>query len=216
MNRIRALIPLAVMLSLAAVIMLARPGNTASSKASPALPVGFVDMDAVLAKSPMGQQAQKEARDLKDKLEDDLGKKTSLMFLTAEQRAELDKLEAKAQQSDADKARIAELKGASAKLEKELLELSQKTNASAAETDRIRELTGIRQKAMEQMRKEQVAAQQELDERSVQIMRTLQDRIFKAIEETAKDQGLAMVVHKEARLFGGVDITDAVVSKLKK
>jgi Skp family chaperone for outer membrane proteins len=173
-------------------------------------------MEEVGEKSVVAQGAKKQMTELKTRLEDALVKRQQVALLTDEQRKELEKLLAKTPASDADKARIAELQAGTEKLEKELLELNQKPNPSEAESARIKDLTARMASARQQMTTEQAQAQKELNENMVKTMSTLQDRIFKAIEEVAKDRGLAMVVHKEARLFGGEDITDAVISKLKK
>ena len=47
-------------------------------------------------------------------------------------------------------------------------------------------------------------------------MDALQARILKVVEEVATDEKLSMVVDKQARLYGGRDITELVVAKLKK
>src|SRR5437867_2667639 len=117
MNRYRTLTPALLLITLAAVIALARPGSTANGKpAASALPVGFVDMEEVAANSAVGQNVRKQAEALKAKFQDELEKKKQTAYLTTEQRAELDRLDAKTGQSDADKARIAELKGLSQKM----------------------------------------------------------------------------------------------------
>jgi Skp family chaperone for outer membrane proteins len=216
MIRYRGLIPALVILSLGAAVTLARPGSTAPSRSSATLPVGFVDIDEVAEKSVVGQNAQNEAKALQKKLQDQLDKKQQVALLTPEQQSELEKLQAKTQTSDAEKARIAELTGATAKLEKELMELQTKTTPTAEESNRIKELTSRKQSAIQRLSGDVEKAQIELRENGAQIMRSLQERIMKAVEETARAEGLAMVVHKEARLYGGVDITDAVVSRLKK
>jgi len=118
----------ALVLLVGAVTILARPGNTAAGKSSAAIPVGFVDIDEVMDKSATGQAAKKQAQVLRTQLEASLTKKQQTALLTADQRAELDKLQSKAenQKSDADKAKIAELTAAGDALEKELLHYSRR------------------------------------------------------------------------------------------
>jgi outer membrane protein len=60
------------------------------------------------------------------------------------------------------------------------------------------------------------ARQDRLDQEGDKLMAGLQEKILKAVEDVAREQGLTMVVDKQARLFGGEDITKAVVGKLKK
>ena len=47
-------------------------------------------------------------------------------------------------------------------------------------------------------------------------MEALQGRILKVVEAVATQEKLSMVVDKQARLYGGRDITALVVDKLKK
>jgi Skp family chaperone for outer membrane proteins len=205
-----------MILCLGAVITLARPGNTAASKSTGALPVGFVDIEDVAEKSIVGQKAKKDAEEMRSKLQEELDRKQKLALLTPEQRKELEGLLAKSPTSDADKAKIAELQGATDKMQKELQELQQKPSPTPAESARIKELTERQRSAVTQLSGEVQQAEGKLRENAQQIMRSLQERILKAVEETAKAEGLAIVVHKEARLFGGIDITEAVVGRLKK
>jgi Skp family chaperone for outer membrane proteins len=208
----------ALVLLVGAVALLARPGSTAAGKTSAVLPVGFVDIDEVMDKSATGQAAKKQAQILRTQLEASLTKKQQIALLTAEQRTELEKLQAKAenQKSDTDKARIAELTAAGDALEKELLSLQQKASPTDAEKAKIEDLTKKMLSARQQLENDQQDAQKQLNDQGAKIMGDLQDKIYKAVEDVAKDRGLAIVVHKEARLFGGEDITDAVINKLKK
>jgi Skp family chaperone for outer membrane proteins len=216
MHRFRNLIPALVIVTLGAVGILARPGSTASARPDAALPLGYVDMSEVADKSVVGQNTRKEAEALKAKFQDALEKKQKLAYLNANERKELETLLAKTSASDAEKARIAELQGASEKMEKELIDLSQKTSPSEAERKRIQELTQRQQAAAEQFGNDRDSAQQELNEKAETLVRALNDRITKAVEEVARNRGLAMIVHKEARLFGGTDITEDVIGRLKK
>jgi Skp family chaperone for outer membrane proteins len=199
-------------------VVLARPGSTAAGKSSAAIPVGFVDIDEVMDKSAAGQAAKKQAQVLRTQLESGLTKKQQMALLTAEQRAELEKLQAKPenQKSDADKAKIADLTAAGDALEKELLALQQKASPTDADRGRIEDLTKRMMSARQALENDQQDAQKQLNDQGAKIMGDLQEKIYKAVEDVAKDRGLAMVVHKEARLFGGEDITDAVINKLKK
>jgi Skp family chaperone for outer membrane proteins len=69
---------------------------------------------------------------------------------------------------------------------------------------------------MGRLQQSQQKAQDELDKKAGDLMEDLQGRILKAVEEVATDEKLSMVVDKQARLYGGRDITELVVTKLKK
>jgi Skp family chaperone for outer membrane proteins len=214
MARYRVWLPALVVL-LGTVFVVARPGVSAA-KPSADIPVGFVDLEDVTDKSVVGQKAKQDATKLKTDLEEGLMKKQQVILLTPEQQSELEDLQKKNNTTDAQKARIAELRGAGEKLEKDLQELQQKQNPTEAEQAKIKELSSRWQSARQQLAKEHESAQKKLSESVGQIMTALQDRIMKAVEDEAKSRGLAMVVHKEARLFGGEDITSGVIGRLKK
>src|SRR5437870_2915189 len=140
MKRFRMLIPALLVVSLGAVMSLARPAHTSAARPDASLPVGFVDMSEVADKSVVGQNTKKDAEALKAKFQDALEKKQKLAYLNTGERKELETLQAKTTTTDAEKARIGELMGASEKMEKELLELSQKSNDYDADRKRIGEL----------------------------------------------------------------------------
>jgi Skp family chaperone for outer membrane proteins len=209
----KSLIPALAVAGLGAMLLTVRPGDTAPRPA--AVPLGFVDIKAVFQQAPAAQAAVKQAEQLKAQLQNELALKQDTLALTDAERTELNGLLAKASPSDKEKARIAELRGKTGKLDEELRSLRQKPTPTDAEKARLQELTQLLSTAENKLRTDMEALQTQLDQKGDELMSGLQDKILKAVEEVAKDQGLAMVVDKQARLFGGVDITPQVVGKLK-
>src|SRR6266851_3090797 len=202
---------------LATGILASRPGTTAPAKGvgDTEISVGYVDIQKVLQDSPAAVKARKDAEDLKTQLQGQLALQGDLLFLTSAEQDELKALQSKAQPSDKEKARIADLQKKSRDAETELLALQQKSNPTDAEKSRMAELLNLRSQNTTRLQAAQQKAQEDLDKQAGTLMEGLQDRILKIVEQVATQEKLSMVVDKQARLYGGRDITELVVSKLK-
>jgi Skp family chaperone for outer membrane proteins len=210
----KSLFPALAAIGLGIFFLTARPADTAARAA--AVPLGYVDIKLVFQQAPVAQAAVKQAEQLKAQLQGELALKQDTLILTDVERTELNGLLAKPTPSDKEKARLAELRGKTAKLDEELRNLRQKPTPTETEKARLQELTQLFSTAENKLRSDMDTLQGQLDQKGDELMSGLQDKILKAVEEVAKDQGLAMVVDKQARLFGGDDITSQVVGKLKK
>jgi Skp family chaperone for outer membrane proteins len=211
-------LPALGVLTLGATLIATRPAKTAPARGAgdTTISVGYVDVQKVLQDSPAAIDARARAESLKTRLQDRLAQFSSLLFLTEADQTELKALQAKEQTTDKEKARIAELQKTSERTEAEYRTLQQKTSPTDAEKTRLQELVSMRTKNMSRLQAEQQKAQEELDQRAGELMDGLQARILKVVEEVATDEKLSMVVDKQARLYGGRDITETVVAKLKK
>jgi Skp family chaperone for outer membrane proteins len=199
-------------------LLAARPSVTTAAprSATANLPLGFVDIKKVFSDAPAAQAAVRQAEQLKGQLQSELTLMQETLALTEAEQKQLRELMAKKNPSDADKAKITELRGRTAKLAEEQRTLQQKTNASDADKARMKELTDLFMAAETRLQSEMESRQTQLNQKGDELMGMLQEKILKAVEDTAREQGLSMVVDKQARLFGGVDITSGVVNKLKK
>lgn len=202
---------------LASGILAGRPGTTAPAKGAgdTEISVGYVDIQKVLTDSPAAVKARKDAEDLKTQLQGQLALQGDLLFLSSAEQDELKTLQSKPLPSDKEKARIADLQKKSRDAETELLALQQKSNPSDAEKSRMAELLNLRSQNTTRLQEAQRIAQEALDKQAGALMDGLQDRILKVVEQVATQEKLSMVVDKQARLYGGRDITELVVAKLK-
>jgi len=210
----KSLVPALAAIGLGIFFLTVRPADTAARAA--AVSLGYVDIKLVFQQAPAAQAAVKQAEQLKAQLQSELALKQDTVILTDAERAEMNSLLAKPTPSDKEKARIGELRGKTAKLGEELRNLQQKPTPTDTEKARLQELTQLFSTAENKLHSDMDTLQGQLDQKGDELMSGLQDKILKAVEEVAKDQGLAMVVDKQARLFGGDDITSQVVGKLKK
>jgi len=210
----KSLFPALAAIGLGVFFLTARPADTAARAA--AGPLGYVDIQLVFQQSPVAQEVKKQGEQLKAQLDNQLAIEKDTLGLTEAERTELNTLLAKASPSDQEKARLAELRGKTAKLDEELRNLRQKPIPTDTEKARLQELTQLFSTAETKLGTDRETLQGQLDQKVDELMSGLRDKILKAVEEVGKDQGLAMVVDKQARLFGGDDITSQVVNKLKK
>jgi Skp family chaperone for outer membrane proteins len=205
---------------LAGGILASRPGTTAPAKGvgDTEISMGYVDVQKVLVDSPAAVEARKNAEDLKTHLQEQLALEGDLLFLSDAEMTELQGLEDKPQASlsDKEKQRIAQLQKQSHDAEAELLALQQKSQPTDTEKSRMSDLSNMRSRNTTRLQKEQQSAQVKLDNQAGALMDQLQERILKVVEQVATQEKLAMVVDKQARLYGGRDITELVVDKLKK
>lgn len=204
--------------ALGAALLASRPAITAPARGAgdTVISVGYVDVQKVLQDSPAAVNARKNAEALKTQLQGRLASQSTYIFLTEAEQNELQALQEKEKATDKDKARIADLQKKSESAEAEYRTLQQKAGASDAEKARLAELAGMRTRNMGRLQQAQQRAQEELDKKASDLMEDLQGRILKAVEAVATDEKLSMVVDKQARLYGGRDITEMVVAKLKK
>jgi outer membrane protein len=94
-----------------------------------------------------------------------------------------------------------------------------KTSAEGALKDYAQTQIGDaqqRMKAMTPAQREEVQRQvnQQLLKKRQELIGGLEKDIRAAIEKIAKDQGISIVLNREAVLYGGVDLTDQVVKAI--
>src|SRR5689334_19887568 len=108
--------------ALGLALFASHPARTAPARGAgdTTLAVGYVDVQKVLQDSPAAVNARKNAEELKTHLQEQLALLNDLLFLTESEQNELKTLQDKSQQSDKDKARIAELQKKSKTTEEEL------------------------------------------------------------------------------------------------
>ncbi len=84
------------------------------------------------------------------------------------------------------------------------------------ERDRLQAEFDSKSKSLNDQQKQQLFAQyqQQLDEKKQQLVNAQLPKIQAAVEKVAKAQGLKLVLDKQAILYGGQDITQAVLLQL--
>lgn len=206
------------LIALSGAILVTRPASTAPARGAgdTSVTIGYVDVQKVLQDSPIAVNARKEAESLRTRLQDQLAQQGDLLYLSEAELTELKTLQDKPQPTDKEKERIAALQKKSQQADADLRQLQQKSSPSDAEKNRMSELINLRTRNATRLQQAQQGAQEELDKRASDLMDQLQNRILKAVEDVAGSEKLSMVVDKQARLYGGRDITEEVLNRLKK
>jgi Skp family chaperone for outer membrane proteins len=211
-----SLIPGLALAALGLTLVAVRSGALAAPKTAQALPLGFVDIKKVFDEAPAARAAVQQAEALKKQLQGELSLMQETLALTEAEQKQLRELLDKKTRTKDEEAKVTELRGRTAKLADEQRSLQQKPTPTDAEKARLQELTQLFSSAETRLQTEMETRQQQLNKKGDELMDDLQTKILKAVEDTAKAEGLSMVVDKQARLFGGEDITSSVVGRLKK
>jgi len=209
----KSLIPALAVAGLGVFLLAMRPADTAARAVGS---VGCVDVPQVVQRSPAGQAVRNQLEQLRTQLQSQLALNRDAVGLSGVERTELQTLLAKPSPSDKEKSRIGELRGKTSKLDEELRALRQKPALAETEKSRLQELTRLFSAAEDKLGSDMETLQVQLNQKRDELMGGLQEKILKAVGEVAREQGLAMVVDKQAVLFGGDDITSQVADKLKK
>jgi Skp family chaperone for outer membrane proteins len=181
--------------------------------------VGFVDLQEVTEQIKLTSEWQVLVNKFEDesrKAENELEAMSRIRYLTQEERTELSGLRAKARPTDADKQRIEALERRSNELEREYQQLALVEKFSPEQDARRRELDQMRTEAVDVIQTERNQRVQRLQQMQAEVLEGMQEKILKIVSEVADKKNLAMVVDRQAVLYGGENLTSEVVKKLGK
>lgn len=198
-----------VLLALVAPSFAADPSPSASS-------IGAVDVPAVFDGYSKTQKSNDELQAYSNKLMAKLQTVKDNSYLTDAEAEEFITLLDKSAPTPQDTARIKALEDLSASREKELTTLQVKSNLSDTEKARQKELQAMASASDERLAKENDESKKEFDAKKEEMSEAIRQDIVKAIETVAKQKNLTLVVDKVAVLYGGTDITQAVLDTLNK
>lgn len=202
----------------AGVLGAALPGSAQRNKQKVESVVGFVDLAQItehIKQTPEWKQMVRQFEDEKTKYRSELEDLNKLRYLTATEREELKALRAKPRTSDAEKSRIAELERKSDHYEAEFRTLSGVEKPTDAQKNRIQELAKMREDGVNSLQGETEKRAGALQKMEGELLEKMQARILKAVQTVAENKGLAMVVDRQAILYGGQDLTEDVIKRLK-
>ena len=87
-----------------------------------------------------------------------------------------------------------------------------KTEAEAAQKEFDAKAAGLGDRERQDLRAE---LQQRVGQKQQELLKAIADKIDAAVREVAAAKGLTIVVQKSAVVYGGADITDDVLKKLR-
>lgn len=176
--------------------------------------IGTVDVPAVFQGYQKTELSNSTLESLRAQLVKELQTLSETRLLDENQSKELIELVRKPNPTDSDKQRIAALQDAEKALDKELKDLQAKKEPTEQEKARQNELQARIAKSDDNIASIKDQSEQQFEAKKEELSGQIRDDIIKAIEDVAKSKGMALVVDKMAVLYGGDDITEAVLEKL--
>ncbi|HUU54322.1 MAG TPA: OmpH family outer membrane protein [Armatimonadota bacterium] len=175
---------------------------------------GVIDMERVAAEYQEMQRLNQEFQEFQREQELQLEEKHTTRLLTDGERQEFLDLAAMGAPTEARQQRLTELAELSNEREKRMVELRKKeecTEEEAAERDEL----GARYEArMAELAALQAELRAGRTAKYEELSKLVADSVDNAIKAAAEEQKLGLVLRKDSVLYGGVEITDAVIEKL--
>lgn len=181
---------------------------------APAQVIGMVDVPTVFNDYEKTKKSQADLKALEGQLTQQLQTLSENKLLEDGERKELGDLVVKENSTDKDKERVKALQEREKTLDGELKDLQSKKEPTEAEKTRLKELQDKSAKADESIAKLGDSFKDQLAQKSDAMSQQLRDDILKAISAVAAEKKMTVVVDKVAVLFGGADITQAVLEQL--
>lgn len=209
-------------LSLAAVVAAgilggALPGSAQKNKPGANTGLGFVDLGQVTDKIKETKEWEvsvKQFETEKSRLKNEIEGLTKVRYLSSPERQELTTLRAKQKPSDSEKARIDALEAQSGKLEQDYQRLATVEKPTDQQKAEIQKLAKLREDSISGLQEETNKRAGQLQKMEEELLEKMQKKILTAVEGVAQNQGLSMIVDRQAVLYGGQDITQDVLKKL--
>jgi len=201
----------AILIACALVATLAAPSALAQER-SPRL--GVVDMSKVLDQYKEFQASDQQYKAFLRERQMQLAERASVRLLNPEEIKEYQNLKQVTAPSEEQKRRMDELKAVAESREKEFSALQAVTGPSEEQQQRLAELNELQEKSSPELAKMEESAREEINQRNKELSDKLNKSIEAALAAVAKDKRLDSVFTKDAVLYGGLDITDAVLAKL--
>jgi outer membrane protein len=175
---------------------------------------GLVDMDRVADEYRQMHELNQQFQDFQRDQERQLQEKHKIRLLTEAERQEYADLSATAAPTDANKKRVQELEALSGTREQRLLELRQNKERTAEEEAEAKQWGGLYEKSITDLASLQAELQASRLAKYEELSKVVADNVTKAVQSVAEQQKLTLVLRKDAVLYGGTDITEAVLTKL--
>ena len=188
--------------------------GAAALAAAPASDVGVVDIEQIYASHPRLQELNQRFAEFRQQQEAQLQQMFQTRLLTDEEQREFTDLLEMGAPTEAREARLTELAQLSAQREQRLVELGQNENRTAEEEQ---EHTGLEQthtRRVAELTNLQLTLEQAVSDKHDELWGLVTAGVEATVQAVAEEQSLTLVLQKEAVLYGGVDITDAVVARL--
>ncbi|MGQ9454496.1 MAG: OmpH family outer membrane protein [Armatimonadota bacterium] len=194
------------------VVILALPAWAADNTPK----IGVIDIQKVLRDAPRMKQYMEEYDNLRQQLAQILDIRSQNLMLDEAQIKELIELKTKPSPTENDKARIAELEKIERERDAEFKQLQSATNLTDAQKARLKELQDLQEKSKATGKALEDNYNSRLQNKLQELDQQADTDIQETVKKVAEAKGLSLVLVKDAVRFGGIDITDDVISKLER
>ena len=179
---------------------------------------GIVDLARVYKDAPRIKQYKEELDALTETLKRQLDIRSQNLMLDEAQVKELIELKMKPADklTDKEKARIDELAKIERDLDATFKQLQSTAQPDEAQKAKLKELQEIERKSKTTGEALENDYNSRLQTKAIELEEKARTDILDAVKKVAEAKGLAMVIAKDAVLFGGADVTDEVINKLDR
>ena len=198
---------------MAGAVLMAATGAAALA-AAPASDIGVVDIEQIYASHPRLPELNQRFADFRQQQEAQLQRMFQTRLLTDEEQREFMDLLEMGAPTEAREARLTELAENSTQREQRLGELRQNESRTAEEEQEYTELEQTQNRRVAELTNLQLTLEQAVTDKHDELWALVTENVGAAIQTVAEEQSLTLVLQKEAVLYGGVDITEAVVAIL--
>jgi len=175
---------------------------------------GLVDMDRVAAEYRGMQELNDQFQQFQMEQERQLREQHATRLLFDEERQEYLDLSHMAAPTEARAERLEALRKLSDERERRLFELRKVKERSEDEQVEYERLNQLYERRMEDLTGLQADLQQSRLAKYEELTRLVTESVDAAVKAVAEENELMLVVRKEMVLFGGVDVTDEVLTRL--
>ncbi|MCX8053565.1 MAG: OmpH family outer membrane protein [Armatimonadetes bacterium] len=203
---------LGIIAAVAAVSSMAFPVWGAES----APKIGVIDIQKILTEAPRMKQYEEEYQNLRNQLQRNLDIRSQNLMLDENEIKELIDLKTKPNPTEAEKARIAELEKIEKQRDSRLKELQAIKEPSEAQKAELKSLQEMRSKSETTGRAVEEDYLSRLQTKTQESYKKMDADLQEAVNKVVEVKGLTLVLVKDAVRFGGIDITDDVISKLER
>ncbi len=217
MSKLRGIIAVSVL----GLVLSTLIGTTAIAADTKTGNFGTIDVEKTFNEYNKKKALDQELIAFADKLKLKLDARKGNRLLTADDSNLFVELVTKADATDAEKKKIAELLDQSKQLEVEFQGLQQKQNATDAEKARLSELQARSLKTDELLKADQDKYEADFAKKRMDMSKLIMQEIETVVASMAKDKGLNVVFNKSYGelgliVYSSVDLTDEVITKLNK
>jgi Skp family chaperone for outer membrane proteins len=175
---------------------------------------GVVDMEQLGRDYRQMQELNQQFQDFQAEQERRLKQTYETRLLTEAEAQEYSDLSSTAAPTETNKKRLQELQALSGTREQRLQELQGKETRTPEEDSEMQQWNTLYQQRMVELTKLRDELEKSRQTRFSELNKVITDNVNSAIKAVAEAQKLAVVLRKEMVLYGGEDITSAVLLKL--